>query len=89
MEQILNIITGNLFDCNRISHTKRARLLINDEIITGLKMRHSLEEMNIMSGTLIYIEILNHDNTWPTEELKAKINNEQELSDALKNIKKP
>ena len=46
--------------------------MINDEIITGLKMRQTLEDLNIMSGTLVYIELLNPDNTWPTEELKCK-----------------
>ena len=45
METILQMITENIVQ-GHIS-TKKARLLINDEIITGLRLYETLEEMNL------------------------------------------
>jgi ubiquitin carboxyl-terminal hydrolase 6/32 len=64
---------------------KRARLLINDEIITGLKLQMTVEEMKLETGTLIYVEILSQENIWPTEQNKeADSRSKQETNKGLK-----
>ena len=52
------------------SNTKKSRLIVNDEIITGLKLQMTVEKMGVENGSVIYVEFLDLNNTWPTENLK-------------------
>ena len=51
--------------------TKKARLLVDDQVISGLKLLQNLEEFGFQSGQLIYIEFLEANNTWPTDSHRA------------------
>jgi ubiquitin C-terminal hydrolase len=52
-------------------NSKKARLLIDDQVVSGLKLNQSLEEFGLISGQLIYIEFLEPNNTWPTDIHRA------------------
>lgn len=52
---------------------KKGRLLINDQIISGIKLTQTLEECGIQTGQLIYVEFLLPNNSWPTDNLKNKL----------------
>jgi hypothetical protein len=73
--------------CEHYGHTntKRARMLINDEIISGLKLKETLDSLKIGTGTLIYIEFMEPNNTWPTENYEMKRLSEESKSDSKKN----
>ena len=47
--------------------------MIKDEIITGVKMQQTIDELKLEAGNIIYFEMLNVDNTWPTEKAKEKL----------------
>jgi hypothetical protein len=51
---------------------KKGRLLIGDQIISGLKLQQTMQDIQIRSGQLIYVEYLQPNNTWPTDLMKAK-----------------
>ena len=53
-------------------NTKKGRLLIEDTIVSGLKLTHTLEELDIKNGQVIYVEFLQSNNTWPTDEHRDK-----------------
>lgn len=58
---------------------KKARLIINDQVITGLKLQMTVEELKLQTGTVVYIEFLNPNNTWPTELEKQKTQTDQKV----------
>ena len=57
---------------------KKARLLVDDQVISGLKLTHTLEEQGLQSGQVIYVEFLLPNNTWPTDNLKQKEKDNEE-----------
>lgn len=48
-------------------NSKRGRLWIEDQIISGAKLEETLEEYGISIGQVIYVEYSNNSNQWPTE----------------------
>ena len=52
--------------------TKKGRLHIETQIISGLKLNQTLEELGCHTGSVIYVEFLEANNTWPTDNLKNK-----------------
>jgi hypothetical protein len=52
---------------------KKGRLLIDDQIVSGIKLTQTLEEYGIQTGQLLYVEFLLPNNSWPTDNLKNKL----------------
>jgi uncharacterized UBP type Zn finger protein len=50
-------------------NSKRGRLWIEDQIISGAKLEETLEEYGISIGQVIYVEYSNNSNQWPTENM--------------------
>ena len=55
------------------ANPKKARLLIDDQVISGLKLTHTIEEQGIQSGQAIYVEFILPNNSWPTDNLKQRV----------------
>ena len=62
-DQLFRLIQGKF----KLQGSKRSRILYQDTIISGMKMSHSLEDHQISTGSVIYIESLNQNNTWPSD----------------------
>ena len=52
--------------------SKKGRLHLENQVISGLKLNQTLEELSCHNGTVIYVEYLEQNNTWPTDNLKNK-----------------
>ena len=63
-EEILRTMSAQLNE-----NSKRGRLWIEDQIISGAKLEETLEEYGISIGQVIYVEYSNNSNQWPTETL--------------------
>lgn len=57
------------------TNPKKARLLVDDQVMSSLKLTYTVEESGIKNGQLIYVEFLLPNNTWPTDNLKEKEKN--------------
>ena len=60
-------------------NSKKARLLIDDQVVSGLKLTQSLEEFGLMTGQLIYIEFLETNNTWPSDVHRTGSKKQEEV----------
>ena len=50
---------------------KKGRLLVQEQVIGGLKLVETLDEFGLQNGQLIWVEFLQSNNTWPTDVYKA------------------
>ena len=47
---------------------KKARLLIEEQVLSGLKLADTIEEFGLKDGQIIFIEFLESNNIWPTDK---------------------
>ena len=73
---------AEVFDQPNIA-TKKGRLHIETQVISGLKLNQTLEELGCHSGTVIYAEFLEPNNTWPTDNLRNKGKEEEKLESMI------
>ena len=67
-EQVLRLMSTALGESS-----KRGRLWIEDQVISGAKLEESLEDFGISMGQVVYVEYANNSNQWPTDNsLEAK-----------------
>ena len=67
-----DMVLKHLTEFFEYKNSKKGRLLIEDAIISGLKLTQTLEELDIKNGQVIYVEFLQSNNTWPTDEHRDK-----------------
>lgn len=48
-------------------NSKRGRLWIEDQVISGAKLEETLEEFGISVGQVVYVEYATNSNQWPTD----------------------
>lgn len=46
--------------------------MVENQVISGLKLKQTIEDHGIQTGQIIYIEFLQANNTWPTDNQKNK-----------------
>ncbi len=54
------------------NNLKKARLLIENQVLNGLKLKQTIEDAGIKSGQVVYVEFLQPNNTWPTDNFSEK-----------------
>jgi hypothetical protein len=65
-EEVLRIISTTFKE-----NSKRGRLWIEDQIISGAKLEETLEDFGISIGQVIYAEFANNNNIWPSDKNSA------------------
>ena len=68
----LDVILKYFTEFFKETNPKKARLIIDNQVISGLRLTQTLEEYPIKHGQVVYIEFLQPNNTWPTDNLKEK-----------------
>lgn len=54
------------------NNLKKARLLVENQVLNGLKLKQTVEDAGIKSGQVVYVEFLQPNNTWPTDNFSEK-----------------
>lgn len=86
-EEVLKQMSGMVNE-----NSKRGRLWIEDQVISGAKLQETLDEYGISAGQVVYVEYATSANQWPTElnsssRDKAKTTTPGSLDDARSHAK--
>ena len=54
------------------TNLKKARLLVENQVLNGLKLKQTGEDAGIKSGQVVFVEFLQPNNTWPTDNFNEK-----------------
>lgn len=74
-------VMKHLTEFYEMPNSKKARLLIDDQVISGLKLAQTLEEFGLLTGQIIYIEFLLQNNTWPSDVHRVGSKKQEEVTD--------
>ena len=53
-------------------NSKRGRLWIEEEVISGMKLEETLEQFGISMGQVLYVEYSNANNQWPSDKFSEE-----------------